>query len=220
MRLLFIAGLGEGNNIFDGLITALPGEKVLLNLWELVPDKSQQNLNAAQVAMKIIADHHITDKDLVIGHSTGGWLALQIKQLTGCPIVQIASWTNPQKVIMPVKPQILLFAVATGLVFNRVVSKFLIKTRYNNSPSQAIFTDVSTRLSKGSTSSILNQLRLILNPVDKIVTVKPDLVLHSKGDQLVRCPDEPFVELHGDHFSLYTNPGEVYPHILDLIGKL
>ena len=97
MRLILIPGFGEDETIFDKIQDKLPGEKLFLSLWHLLPNKSVKSLNAAVFAKELIERYQINKTDLIIGHSTGGWIALHIKNLVGCRIVQIASWTDRNK---------------------------------------------------------------------------------------------------------------------------
>jgi hypothetical protein len=43
--------------------------------------------------------------------------------------------------------------------------------------------------------------------------------IHARADAVVKIPDEPFHEVPGDHFSLYTYPEEVYRPIVEFLGR-
>src|SRR4051812_42225347 len=102
MRIILIAGFGEDESIFEKIQDKLPGERLSLSLWDLLPNKSIKSLNIGVFASELIRRFQISKTDLIIGHSTGGWIALHIKNIVGCPIVQIASWTDERKVIVPI----------------------------------------------------------------------------------------------------------------------
>jgi hypothetical protein len=220
MRLIFITGLGEDETIFQNLKDRLPGEKLFLSLWNLVPQVSKKHINATEIAKQIIAEYGVRKEDVVIGHSTGGWVALHIKNIIDCTIVQIASWYDGSKVIKPVSnPDVIYFAVKSGLYFNPLVLRWR-NTYFTNNPSKEIFNVVFRRLMKGPKGAIINQLRLIFNPAPVPLRVKPDLSIHARNDQIIRYPDDPFAEVPGDHFSLHTYPVEVATPILALLEQL
>ena len=210
MRLIFLTGFGEEAFIFDRLHPLLPGEKEFLSLWELLPDKKMPGLNALDFAEDLVRRYQITPQDVVIGHSTGGWVALLIKQLVQCPVVQISSWTDVRNVIVPVSNRRLLYFLAqTALIFNPATLRWLLKSTYRNKPSAPVFQRIFTRLIEGNRHNRTNQLRLIFNPVPNPITTKPDLVIHARKDPIVRFPEGPVQEVPGDHFSLYTFPIDV-----------
>jgi len=218
MRILFIPGFGEEETIFDKIKDKLPGEKLFLSLWKLLPDKNIKDLNVTLFAKKLIVQFRITKHDLIIGHSTGGWVALHIKNIIGCPIVQIASWWDERKVIKPVANRHLIyFAAKWGLYLNRFVLRSTVKKLYQGKPSAPIFEAVFTRLMKGNRANVVNQMRLIFNPYPTKLTVKPDLSIHARKDTIIRFPDGPVHEVAGDHFSLYTYPEQVYLPILQFM---
>lgn len=221
MRIILIPGLGEDEFIFEKIQDKLPGEIVLLSLWKLLPNKNVTSLNVVVFARELIERFQISKADLIIGHSTGGWVAIHIKNSVGCPIVQIASWTDGSKVIVPTTNRHLIyFAAKTGLFLNDYMLRRTVKKYYRNKPSREIFKKVFTRLMKGNRANVVNQLRLDFNPYPGKLYVQPDLRIHAKKDRVVRFPSEPTHEVEGDHFSLYTYPEQVYPPILSLINSI
>lgn len=211
MRLFFIPGFGEDASIFDKITPHLPGEKVFLDPWLLAGDQARPGLTALEYARELTARFGISRQDAVIGHSTGGWVALHIKHLVGCPVVQIASWTDPRKVVTPVSNRHAIYwFVRNGLYFTPFMLRLLVWLGYRNKPSEEIFSAVFRRLIAGNKDNVVNQLRLIFNPVEEAVTAAPDLRIHARADSIVRYPDEPALEVPGDHFTLYTHPEKVY----------
>lgn len=51
------------------------------------------------------------------------------------------------------------------------------------------------------------------------LTVQPDLRIHARPDNIVGSPDETFVEVPGDHFSLVFHPELVAAPIRTLLGS-
>lgn len=211
MRIIFIPGFGETASIFDKISPHIVGEKLFLDNWALLGDKPRKTIDVLQYAAEIVSKYEITKKDVIIGHSMGGWIALHIKHLTHCRIVQIGSWTNPDRVVSPVKnPNMVYFLVKSGIYLNRFTKQYAIKRGYKDKPSEAVFSETFERLIAGHKNNVINQLRLILTPIKENITVIPDMRIHAKKDKIIRFPRESFHEVSGDHFTLYTHPEEVY----------
>jgi hypothetical protein len=70
MRIILIPGFGEDESIFSKIHDKLPGEKLFLSLWDLLPNKSRKTLNAEVFAKELIGLFQITHNDLIVGHST------------------------------------------------------------------------------------------------------------------------------------------------------
>jgi hypothetical protein len=219
-RTIFIPGFGENISIFDSISQHIEGEKIFVDNWLLLKTISKKKFSAEVYAQHLVRHYNIKEADVVVGHSMGGWVALHIKQLVGCKIVQIASWTNRRKVIgFPVFAPVVYLLAQTPLVFNRFNKQILINLYYKNKPSQKIFSSVVDNLIYGNKSIVVKQLKIILKSVDKPITVKPDMRIHARADRLVKFPDEAFIIVPGDHFTLVTHPGTVYKPIIDFIKQ-
>lgn len=220
MRIIFIPGLGEDEFIFDMIKDRLPGKKLFLSLWKELPPGHDPGINVMDLACSLVLRYGITAKDIVIGHSAGGWVALHIKQVAGSAIIQLASWTDPKKIMVPAVPrQLIYFAARTGIYLNRLVMRRSLRMYYEGKPSRDIFERVSLRLLSGNRANVVNQLRIIFNPVVQPATVSPDLRIHAKADRVIRFPDGPVDEVPGDHFSLYTYPEQVLAPVLQFMGQ-
>src|ERR1700749_2682388 len=103
MSVIFIHGLGEDEAVFSKIAPHIPGEHTFLNLWELLGDKPLPGINVLTFAKTLVEKYNITKADVVIGHSLGGWIAWHVKHLTECSVVQIASWTDPDLPVSPIK---------------------------------------------------------------------------------------------------------------------
>ena len=140
--------------------------------------------------------------------------------MTGSPIVQIASWTDSDRPFVPVKnEQIIYWFVRNGLYLNRFNKWFFTLRSYKGKPSKDVFQVTFDRLIQANKENVINQLRLILTPISEMVTVTPDLRIHAQKDLVVRRPREPFHEVVGDHFTLYTHPETVYEPIVAFLEK-
>jgi len=214
MRLFFIPGFGEDPAIFDRIAPHLPGDQVFVDNWPLIGDAPRPDLTALSYAGELVGRFGITARDVTIGHSMGGWIGLHVKHLAGCAVVQIGSWSAPAKVVRPVSNLGLVYwAVRRGLYFNRLVRRLLLRYNYRGKPSAGVFNEVFGNLIRGNKHNVVNQLRIIYSPVPAGLAAQPDLRIHARADAIIGYPDEPALEVPGDHFSLYTHPEEVYKPI-------
>lgn len=210
MRIIFIPGLGEDELIFSKLIPLIDGEKVVLNTWQLLGDQPRGKTNALEFAKEVMKRYHITKEDVIIGHSMGGLIAYCLKMLTGCRIVQIASYTNHDRLIVPISSHTLIkMGVKSRIFFNPLVKWLIVKMQYNKKPSKGVLSYVFDLLKEGNKHNVINQLKVALTPLKINTSIQPDLRIHSRGDKIVRPPKESYYEVPGDHFSLFTHPEQV-----------
>jgi hypothetical protein len=218
MRIFFIHGFGETPAIFEHIAPAIGGQQVFINLWEELGTEKQQKLNVFDFAKKLVQKNTISNHDWVIGHSLGGWIAYYMKQLCGCHIVQIASFTDFNKVNLPIRsPKTAYWLVNKGLFFNHFM-KWLYDLPYRGLPSRQVNKEIFARLIAAGRQAVVNQLQLMYEPVTSISLV-PDLRIHALKDTIVKPPAESFCQVPGDHYCLVTHPAAVTTPILDLLGK-
>ena len=125
MKVILIPGFGEEPYIFDKIEPHIPGEKMVIKNWTLLQEVFEQNLTVLDYAIFLIDKYNIQRHDTVIGHSMGGWIALQIKQLTGCRVIQVSSWTNGKKVVtVPLNRKLMSWMAKKGIGFNPVEGRF------------------------------------------------------------------------------------------------
>lgn len=218
MRFIFIPGLGEEPSIFDRIESFFPGEKVFVDNWTLLEKIPEKGLNVLSYAGFLIDRYKITKEDVIIGHSMGGWVALHIKHIVGCKILQISSWTNMAKLIKVPLPRTMIYWFAKrGVGFNRIVLNTLVCLHYRNKPSRETFISIFERMRKGNKEVVAKQLMIIFNPVKERVKATPELRIHAKPDHIVEYPDEYFYEVPGDHFSLATYPQEIYTAVKEFL---
>jgi len=219
MRIFFIPGLGEEISIFDKIQLFIPGEKVFIDNWTLLEQVYEKKLTALVYAQYLVQHFKIQKGDVIIGHSMGGWIALYIKQLVDCRIVQIASWTDSRKIRRAfLDRHIIYFLAKKGIGLNALVLRILVWLHYKNKSSREIFISVFKRLMRGNKEIVAKKLMIIFNPVKAPLTATADLRIHAKGDKIVKFPDEPFIVVAGDHFTLYTHPETVYEPIVKILS--
>ena len=210
MRFVFIPGLGEEVSIFEKLHPLLKGEKIFVENWELLREVPGEGLSAYSYAEFLIERFGINRNDVIIGHSMGGWIALQIKQIIGCLIIQISSMTNLKKVPFYSFPNQGKYKLAKlGWGFNELSLQVLLALYYKGKPSEKVFKSIFERLRVGNKEIVAKQLMVVFNPIPKPTTVSPNLRIHAKQDHIVRPPDELYYQVPGDHFALWTYPKHV-----------
>jgi pimeloyl-ACP methyl ester carboxylesterase len=221
MRIIFIPGFAEDEFIFSNLSPLIRGNKLLLNSWKLLSNKRREDLNVVKFAHEFIETYKITDRDILIGHSMGGWIAYHVKHLVGCRIIHIASMTSTDRIIPPVinHPRV-YWVIRKRLAFNRVTTWISSFGLYHHSYSKQIFLYYAHLLEKGDTENIVNQVKVIMNPVKARISVQPDLRIHSKDDKIIKPPQEPYYEVPGDHFTLYTHSKYVSIPIIEFLKTL
>ncbi|HEX8461950.1 MAG TPA: alpha/beta hydrolase, partial [Segetibacter sp.] len=185
MRIFFIPGLCEEIWIFDKIQSHIPGEKVFIENWILLNEVAKSNLTVLEYAIFLVNKYDIKQEDVVIGHSMGGWIALQIKQLVSCRVIQISSWTNGKKVVtIPLNRRLMFWMAERGIGFYPIARDILVWLHYKNKPSRSVFTAIFNRMRFGNKQNVAKQLMVIFNTLKEPISVMPDLRIHAKGDHI------------------------------------
>lgn len=217
-RLIFIPGLGEDEKVFDNVLPLIEGEKLVLSTWNLHGDLPRGKVKATDIAREMVEQYSITKDDVLIGHSMGGWIALFVKALTECKVVQVASYTSHKRVIVPaLNHQFIKWAVKSQVFFNPLIRWLVLKIQYNTKPSKPWLNYIFNLLKNGNKNNVINQLTVALTPIPTKNNFEPDLRIHSKKDLIVRPPKEAYVQIPGDHFSILTHPKEAARAINDFL---
>ncbi|MFD2573717.1 alpha/beta hydrolase [Spirosoma soli] len=219
-RIFLIHGYVEDPTIFDKLVPLLPpADYVPVNLAdEFLRWQPINSVDARQVAQYLTNQYKITAEDTVIGHSMGGWIGIHIKQLTGAAVVQISTWTDQEKIKFPTHNlSVLRFFLKTGLTQSRFLTSFFLK-QYPFDESTELYAHLLDNANKMSRLYIWQQLQTLFAKVSPL-TVQPDLRIHARADNIVAPPDETFVEVPGDHFSLVFHAELVAEPIRTIIGN-
>ncbi|GAA4420708.1 hypothetical protein GCM10023187_56140 [Nibrella viscosa] len=217
-RYLFIHGYIEDPTIFDQLVPLLPpGDTLRLSVRdELARWRPQAPVDARSLARYLSETYSITAQDVVIGHSMGGWIAVQIKNLTGATTVQIGSYTNPRKVTFPIQHVgVLRWMAKLGLAQSISFVNWA-KKKYPFEESRALYSALLDEMQRMDRTYIYQQMRILFAPVPPL-TVSPDLRIHNRRDNIVAPPDESYAAVPGDHFCLVFHPYEVAAPIRTLL---
>ncbi len=217
-RLILIHGYVEDPGIFDRLAPLLPTGTVLRINIESEFDRWQPKgpVNAYTLAQFLRKSYTITADDVLIGHSMGGWIAINLKALTGATTIQISSYTNQHKPVSPIRSlAVIRFLANTGLLQSQPVISY-IKKKYPFPESRALNFALVDRMAGMRKAYISWQMTILFAPVPPL-TVSPDLRIHAKADNIVLPPDEPYTLVPGDHFALVFHPNEVADPIRKLL---
>jgi pimeloyl-ACP methyl ester carboxylesterase len=209
-RLLLLPGYLEDGTIFDTLRPLLPPAKV--EIIELEPALAQWQprgpVSAVTLARYLAERHGIGPADIVVGHSMGGWIAAHIKAETGATAVLLSSFTDQRKVVAASRNLLLLRLYAyLGLGRNRWLRARATR-QYQFEESRALYTQLAEGLVHIPRRHVHRQLQVLFASVSPLA-VAPDLRVHARADNVVLPPDEPFLEIPGDHFAHYYHPAPV-----------
>jgi len=207
-RLLLLHGYTEDRTIFDPLLPLLPpfAEVMLLELEEEFAQwRPAGPVNVVTLARYLAARYRIGPTDVLPGHSMGGWIAAHLQQQTGAAAILLSSFTDQAKLVSHLRsPRLLSFCACLGLVQNRWLNEYS-RRRYRHDDSRALHARLVAGMGRFRRRYVAQQLRVLFAPVPPL-TVEPVLRIHALADNVVRPPDEPFVEIPGDHFAHYYYP--------------
>ncbi|MBO0932166.1 alpha/beta hydrolase [Fibrella aquatilis] len=218
-RLVFIHGNLDVPTSFDALLPLLPAAQTLcinlendFNSWDAaVP------VTARTVAQRVVQAYGISPRDVLIGHSMGGWIAAHVKELIGVRVIQLSSWTDPRKIRSPLQRLSLIrWVVSTGVVQH----PFSIRAAKLLYPFPASRTRVRAsldRLQRIDPAYLMWQYELIFNAVPPL-TVLPDLRIHARHDIVIAPPDQPYVRVSGNHQIHANNPHDVARAISEFLS--
>ncbi|MDB5239494.1 MAG: hypothetical protein JWP57_119 [Spirosoma sp.] len=218
-RIFLIHGYVEDPTIFDKLVPLLPStDYVPINLAdEFMRWKPAGRIDVRLLAQYLIDYYGITSHNVVIGHSLGGWVAINIKQLSGAAAIQLASFTDQAKIKFPIHNlTVIKFLVNSGITQSQTVNRVL-KKLYPFPESRDLYNHLLDSLMQMSRLYVWQQLQALFAPVPKLM-VQPDLRVHARHDSIVAPPDETFVEVPGDHFGLVFYPELVAKPIRALLS--
>ena len=219
-RIFLIHGYVEDPTIFDQLVPLLPPANfVRINLAdEFLRWQPTGPVNVRLLAQYLTKHYSITANDVVIGHSMGGWAAINVKQVSGAMAVQLASFTNQTKIRFPTDNlTVLRLLLHSGMTQSRMLNNFF-KKKYPFDESRELYNRLLDESLRMSRQYIWQQLQTLFAKVPPL-TVQPDLRIHARRDSIVSPPDETSVEVPGDHFSLVFHPELVAAPIRTLLSE-
>jgi len=217
-RIFLIHGYVEDPTIFDVLVPLLPpSEVVRLDLAdEFVRWQPARSVSARTLAQYLTEYYKITPKDTIIGHSMGGWVAINIKEVSGAKAIQLASWTDQKKIRFPTSNlTVLRLLLDTGITQSNALTGFFRK-KYSFDESRELYNRLVEGMQTMPRQYLWQQLQTLFVSVAPL-TVQPDLRIHARADNIVAPPAEPYAQVPGDHFSLIFHAELVAKSIAVLI---
>ncbi|TAE28658.1 MAG: alpha/beta hydrolase [Cytophagales bacterium] len=221
MRLILIHGYVEDAGIFDNLVPLLlPASLLPIDVNdEYARWNPTGRINARQFAQYLTDYYDITADDVLIGHSMGGWIAINIKELTGAKTIQLASFTDQKKINFPVRNLTALkLMLRIGLTQSVWLTNYF-KKLYPFAESKELYDRLVSGIPAIKPTHLFLQQQTLFAPVPPL-TVQPDLRIHARPDNIVFTPSEPFHEVPGDHFTLYCQPETVAEPILSVLAQV
>ncbi|WP_052732470.1 alpha/beta fold hydrolase [Hymenobacter terrenus] len=220
-RILLLHGYIEDSTIFDSLRPLLP------TATEVVPIELEQAAghwrpdgpsNVVALAQHLARHYTIGPTDVLIGHSMGGWIAAYVKELTGAAAILINSFTDQRKIVSDLRnPRVLGWYAWLGLMQSRFMRRRW-KQGYQFEESRVLHAQLVDRSVRFRRRYMHQQLQVLFAPVPPLTTA-PDLRVHSRQDNVILPPDEPFVEIPGDHFAHVFYPQPAAAAIQSFIQK-
>jgi hypothetical protein len=211
MKLIFIHGFVEDHTIFNEIRKSITqGEQIALDLETVLGNwhDAPEDLDVMKMASYLVKKYKITSQDCVIGHSMGGWIASYMKEECGCKAILLASLTDQKKLITPLTNLTLIkYLIKFGIFQSSFMDSFL-KKDYIFQESKVLFDGLIDGLIKMNRKILFQQSQILFAKV-KPLTITPDLRVHARKDNIVKFPDEEFVEVSGDHFSLIYHTEQV-----------
>ncbi len=171
---------------------------------------TNSKFNLRDFVNQLIVQHRITTKDILIGHSMGGFIAYNISQIVRCEVCLIGSFTDVSRIVRlaPIKLVSDVFITLGGLKWSRA-HQYLLKRRQQRPQSLPAFEAVLDNFMNYYTTDDLLKLSQLAYAPALAHNKPPSLRIHSKIDKIVLPPLEPYTETPGDHFNLLTHPKEV-----------
>lgn len=211
MKLIFIHGFVEDHTIFNEIRKIITqGEQIALDLEIVLRDwhDAPEDMDVQKMASYLIQQYKITAQDCVIGHSMGGWIASYIKEQVGCKAILLASLTDQKKLITPLtNPTLIKYLIKFG-IFQSALMEWFLKKDYTFQESKQLYDGLIDGLVKLDKKVLYQQFQILFAKV-KPLNITPELRVHARKDNIVKFPDEDFVEVDGDHFSLIYHTKQV-----------
>lgn len=221
-RVVFFPGFAEDIRVFEQMLPhfATDFHYVVVDYQDILLEIDEKKPDLPLFARLIAEKYDIQDRDLLIGHSFGGWAAINVQLHTSSPVVSIGSFTHPKK---PKVSKIGFNRLGYWLIkkgmFKSPLLHAITRFRYKNTPMWGAVAPCIEVMKTYKDLDLLKITKLIAhqNPVTPIA---PLLHIHAPKDQTVSPPDEPHIVVHGDHFIQHTHAEELSKYIKDWKGSL
>ena len=229
-RLLLIPGFGEDERIFRNVINYFGNYDVeILDYNSVLRRFSYKSIRLEKFIKAIIEYYSISERDIIIGHSLGGFIAHYIRQEVGCPICMHSSFTDPSKIKPLIGNKLLIKKVILNGLFSSYPFRKAARLLHSTSQSKQDMEYVIEKLDNYGSENILKLIYLFFNRKKRFLNwlrsspsydFSPNLIIHPKNDNIVNPPDEDYFEVSGDHFSIATHPQQSFFIMLNWLREL
>lgn len=206
-KIFFFPGFVQDARAFEALMLSLQDEFELVGVDYLpvFPFVETKTADIRDFSKRLVDLYQIEESDLLVGHSFGGWVAANVQQFTGSPVLQLASFTNPRK---PVVVRLGLQAVGELLMrmgaFKWRIVQYVGRFRHRNTAAYPAVLNALEVMKNWQDEDLIKVTRLIVNQPAVIPKGKL-LRIHSDRDEVVFPPDETHICLpdatHAIHVS-------------------
>lgn len=230
-RILLLPGYGEDERIFRHLeATLAPSYRyVIVDYKRVLPHFTPANIKLERFIKRLIFTYGITERDILIGHSLGGYLAHHIRQATGCEACLHSSFIHPAKIKILLRSQAIIKQTVGRGILNTTLAKAITQWRYQNQPSAYEIDQVMQLLDEYGAQDVLKLTLLFFRRRKRTLgwlrsrpayVLPPSLIIHPTADRVVAPPDLPHHSVPGDHFSIVIHPEPSIALIRDWLNGL
>lgn len=215
-RIILLPGYGEDERIFRHLEATLTAYRyVIVDYKRVLPHFTTANIKLERFIKRLIFTYSITERDILIGHSLGGYLAHHIRQVTGCEACLHSSFVHPSKIKILLRSQAIIKHTVGRGILNTALAKAITQWRYQNHPSAYEIDQVMHMLDEYGAEDVLKLTLLFFRRRKRTLgwlrstpafELAPSLVIHPEADRVVAPPDLPHHAVPGDHFSIVIHP--------------
>jgi hypothetical protein len=210
-KVFLLPGYGEDHRAFRQLAPYLKDvELVPVDFRSVLGKLSVFSMSSDKLAKKLVQHYHIRERDQLVGHSMGGYISYQIRELQGNDICMIGSFSDPGKIIhlVPDWPVMTPVFAGTGLSKTKRAQEYLRKRVAGRAFEHAMMEVVENF--KTFRNEELLKLSLLTLEKKPGSTLPNPLRIHADDDRTVRPPDEHYQKVEGGHFCLNLHPEQVF----------
>lgn len=210
-RIFLLPGYGEDHRAFRQLAPYLDSfDLIPVDFRTVLGKLSVFSMSSEKFAKLLVSHYHIRDKDLLVGHSMGGYISFQIRELQGNSIAMIGSFSDPGKIVHLVPDWPILTPVFAGTGFSKTqAAKDFLRKKVAGKEFEHAMMEVVDNFRTFRNEELLKLSLLTLEKKPTSQLPNP-LRIHADNDRTVRPPDEIYHKVDGGHFCLNLYPEQVF----------